>query len=43
MYSLGDPTKAAQMLDWRPTVKMPEIVARMVRAEQETAGAGVLQ
>jgi GDPmannose 4,6-dehydratase len=43
MYSLGDPTKAAQMLDWRPTVKMPEIVARMVRAEQETTGAGVLQ
>jgi GDPmannose 4,6-dehydratase len=43
MYSLGDPSKAAQMLDWRPTVKMPEIVARMVRAEQETAGAGVLQ
>jgi GDP-D-mannose dehydratase len=42
MYSLGDPSKAAQMLDWRPTVKMPEIVARMVRAEQET-GAGVLQ
>jgi GDPmannose 4,6-dehydratase len=39
MYSLGDPTKAAQMLDWRPTVKMPEIVARMVRAEQDTAGA----
>jgi GDPmannose 4,6-dehydratase len=43
MYSLGDPTKAEQVLDWRPTVKIPEIVARMVRAEQETAGAGVLQ
>jgi GDPmannose 4,6-dehydratase len=43
MYSLGDPSKAAQMLEWRPTVKMPKIVARMVRAEQETAGAGVLQ
>jgi GDPmannose 4,6-dehydratase len=37
MYSLGDPTKAAQMLQWHPTVKMPEIVARMVRAEQEAA------
>jgi len=38
MYSLGDPTKAAHMLDWRPTVKLPEIVARMIRAEQEGAG-----
>jgi GDPmannose 4,6-dehydratase len=37
MCSLGDPTKAAQMLDWRPTVKFPEIVARMVRAEREGA------
>jgi GDP-D-mannose dehydratase len=35
MCSLGDPTKAAQRLDWRPSVKMPEIVARMIRAEQE--------
>ena len=40
-YSLGDPAKAVQMLDWRPAVKMPEIVARMIRAEQETAGTGV--
>jgi GDPmannose 4,6-dehydratase len=39
MYSLGDPTKAEQMLHWRPTVRMPEIVARMVRAERETAKA----
>jgi GDP-D-mannose dehydratase len=38
MYSLGDSTKAAQVLDWRPTVKLPEIVARMIRAEQEGAG-----
>ena len=38
MYSLGDPTKAAQVLDWRPTVKLPEIVARMIRAEHEGAG-----
>ena len=38
IYSLGDPTKAAQVLDWRPTVKLPEIVARMIRAEQEGAG-----
>jgi GDPmannose 4,6-dehydratase len=35
MRSLGDPTKAAQVLDWRPTVKLPEIVARMIRAERE--------
>jgi GDPmannose 4,6-dehydratase len=34
VYSLGDPTKAAQKLGWRSTVKMLEIVARMVRAEQ---------
>ena len=38
MCSLGDPSKAAQALDWRPTVKLPEIVARMVRAEREGAG-----
>jgi GDPmannose 4,6-dehydratase len=37
MCSLGDPSKATQMLHWRPTVKMPEIVARMVRAEREGA------
>jgi GDPmannose 4,6-dehydratase len=37
MCSLGDPAKAAQVLDWRPTVKWPEIVARMVRAEREGA------
>jgi GDPmannose 4,6-dehydratase len=37
MRSLGDPSKAAQMLHWSPTVKLPEIVARMVRAEREGA------
>src|SRR6266446_8440012 len=37
MCSLGDPSKAVQALDWRPTVKLPEIVARMVRAEREGA------
>jgi GDPmannose 4,6-dehydratase len=37
MYSLGDPTKAAQVLGWRPTVKLAEIVTRMVRAEREGA------
>ena len=37
MCSLGDPTKAAQGFDWRPTVKFAEIVARMVRAEREGA------
>src|SRR5712671_1259750 len=35
MYSLGDPTKVAQMLDWHSTVKLPAIVERMIRAEQE--------
>jgi GDP-D-mannose dehydratase len=28
-----DPSKAAQVLHWSSTVKLPEIVARMVRAE----------
>jgi len=37
MYSLGDPKKAAQVLDWRTTVTLPEIVARMIRAEREAA------
>jgi GDPmannose 4,6-dehydratase len=37
MCSLGDPTKAAQILHWRSTVKLPEIVALMVRAEREAA------
>src|SRR6266403_623376 len=27
MCSFGDPAKAAHLLDWRPTVKLPEIVA----------------
>jgi len=35
MCSLGDPTKAAQVLDWRPTLKLPEIVAQMIRADQK--------
>src|SRR5260370_109496 len=39
MCSFGDPTKAAHLLDWRPTVKLPEIVARMMRAEQEGPAA----
>src|SRR5215475_6409240 len=38
MYSVGDPTKAAQILGWRPTVGMPEIVTRMVHAERDMAG-----
>jgi len=33
MCSLGDPSKAAKTLHWRPTIKLPDIVARMVRAE----------
>jgi len=39
MYSLGDPTKVGQVLDWHPSIKMPEIVARMMRAEKDGAGA----
>jgi GDPmannose 4,6-dehydratase len=35
MYSRGDPIKVAQVLDWRSTVKLPEIVERMIRAEQD--------
>jgi GDPmannose 4,6-dehydratase len=38
MYSLGDASKAAQMLHWKSTLKLSEIVARMVRAEREGAG-----
>jgi GDPmannose 4,6-dehydratase len=38
-YSLGDPAKVGQVLDWHSSVKMPEVVARMMRAEQEGAGA----
>jgi GDPmannose 4,6-dehydratase len=37
MYSLGDPTKVAKVLNWRCTVEFTEIVARMIRAEQEGA------
>jgi GDPmannose 4,6-dehydratase len=38
MYSLGYPSKAAQVLHWSSTVKLPEIVARMVRAERKDVG-----
>jgi GDPmannose 4,6-dehydratase len=37
MCSIGDPTRAAEVLDWHPTVRFPEIVARMIRAEREDA------
>jgi GDPmannose 4,6-dehydratase len=37
--SVGDPTKAAQALGWRPKIGLPEIAARMVRAEGEGAAA----
>jgi GDPmannose 4,6-dehydratase len=39
MYSLGDPTKSAKVLNWRYTVEFTEIVARMIRAEQEGANS----
>jgi hypothetical protein len=35
MYSLDDPSKAA--LHWSSTLKLCEIVTRMVRAEREGA------
>jgi GDPmannose 4,6-dehydratase len=38
-HSLGDPSKAAEVLDWRPRIGFAEIVARMVRAEREGADA----
>jgi GDPmannose 4,6-dehydratase len=37
-FSLGDPTRAARVLGWRPTVCFAEIVARMMRAEREGSG-----
>jgi GDPmannose 4,6-dehydratase len=37
--SAGDPAKAAQVLNWHPKLRLPEIVARMVRAEREGARA----
>ena len=39
MYSLGDPTKVGQVLDWHSTVKLPELVERMIRAEQDRGGS----
>jgi GDPmannose 4,6-dehydratase len=36
--SIGDPSKAAQLLGWRTEVSFMEIVGRMVRAEREGAG-----
>jgi GDPmannose 4,6-dehydratase len=35
--SLGDTSKAAKILHWRPTIKLPEIMARMVHAECQAA------
>jgi GDPmannose 4,6-dehydratase len=37
--SLGDPGKAHSVLNWRPKVAFPEIVARMIRAEREGVAA----
>jgi len=33
MCSLGDRSKALHILHWHSIVKLPEIVARMIRAE----------
>jgi GDPmannose 4,6-dehydratase len=37
LCSHGDPTKAADVLGWRPTITFAEIVGRMVRAERDGA------
>jgi len=38
-HSLGNASKARAKLGWQPTVRFPDIVARMVRAETDGAGA----
>jgi GDPmannose 4,6-dehydratase len=40
-YSGGDPSRAAERLGWRATVRGAEVVRRMVEAEQALAGASV--
>lgn len=37
--SLGDARKAERLLDWKPKVRFPDIVARMVRGEREGPAA----
>lgn len=34
-YSVGDPSKAARVIGWRPGVDFASLVSRMVRAERE--------
>jgi GDPmannose 4,6-dehydratase len=38
-HSVGDPGKAARLLGWEPTVRMPELVCRLVHAERHGAGS----
>jgi GDPmannose 4,6-dehydratase len=38
-WSLGDASKAARELGWSPTLAFSEIIARMVAAERDVAGA----
>lgn len=40
-YSGGDPSRAAERLGWRATVRGAEVVRRMVEAEQALVGAPV--
>jgi GDPmannose 4,6-dehydratase len=35
---LGDPTKARQLLGWKPTVEFPELVRLMVEADLKAEG-----
>jgi GDPmannose 4,6-dehydratase len=37
MYSRSDPTKVSRVLNWHSTVKLTEIVALMIQAEQQRA------
>lgn len=38
-YSAGDPAKADRVLGWNASIRLPELVARLVSAELETASA----
>jgi GDPmannose 4,6-dehydratase len=40
VYSLGNPNKALQDFGWRAAVSFPELITKLVRAEQETLVSG---
>ncbi len=39
-YSVGDPSKAAELLGWTAQVRMPELVDRLVDAERDRRASG---